>query len=135
MHITLQADGEPGVYVLSTTGGSQDDTQGLTPNLIWYLGLDNIHSSVNEENVQAFEYEIMPNPASEQFFVKATLNSTEDIRFTMVNILGETVYSDIRLDVSGNIYLDVPVQDLSAGTYFGVLEIGKERATRKIIVE
>lgn len=135
MHIIMQADGEPGVYVLNTTGGSTDDTQGLTPNLIWYLGTNNPLSSTNEEAIEVLNYQVVPNPASDVMFVKAHLENTADMRFTLINILGERVWTDAKFDVNGMIYMEVPVQNLAKGTYFGIMEVGTERATQTVIID
>jgi hypothetical protein len=135
MHVIMQADGEPGVYVLSTTGGSTDDTQGLTPNLIWYLGIDNILSSTNEEAIEALKYEVFPNPASEQVFVKLALNESSNVGFELLNTIGQTVWSQQKTNVDGNFYMVVPVANIAPGTYFAVVNVNGERATKTIIID
>lgn len=136
MHLILQVDGEPGVYVLSTLiGGSTDDTQGLTPNLIWYLGVDNVLSSTNEENIETLKYEVFPNPASDQMFVKLTLKESANVGLKLLNTLGQIVWTHQKMDADGHYYISIPVNNIAAGTYFAVVNVNGTQATKTIVIE
>jgi hypothetical protein len=90
---------------------------------------------LNEENVSNFKYSVYPNPASDQFLVKAELSNPETVQFSLFNLLGERILSEIQRDVNGQVYFDISSEGLTKGTYIGVLQIGSERATQTIVIQ
>ncbi len=61
-------------------------------------------------------FQISPNPVEESFNVKALLQNAEDFEISIVNILGQNVFS--RNFDQKELLLEIDCNEFSAGTYF-----------------
>ena len=78
------------------------------------------------------EIKVFPNPASEQLFVKADLLESETIQISMVNLVGQTIWTTTSIGTT--IDQTIEVADLAAGTYFLRLETTNDTAIRKVVI-
>jgi hypothetical protein len=115
-HIILHADGEPGIYVNFLNGNVTDDTQGLTPTLIWYLGQNNILSSTSESLDARENLSLFPNPANEEILLKLDSDNNQVMQLKILNSLGMILKSE-RIELSANSYYPIAIQNLSPGMY------------------
>ena len=88
-------------------------------------------SGVNE--LKGIKFEVYPNPANE------VLNITfendldfEKMNLSMANILGQVVY---RNQNQFNHQVQIDVSGMNTGMYFLILEKGKSKVVRKVVVE
>ncbi|MBC7774692.1 MAG: T9SS type A sorting domain-containing protein, partial [Phycisphaerae bacterium] len=76
-----------------------------------------------------------PNPASERSVIDFVLSKEEKIKIKVLDINGKTIWQGASERLSaGEHSRSIPVGNLSAGTYGVVLEAGKSRAGRLLMV-
>lgn len=81
------------------------------------------------ENEPALDFDIYPNPASQNFIIN--LGSSDDARITITNMLGETVYAETS---SNTQLVQVDLTTLSAGIYVVLVQKSGRAITKKLIV-
>lgn len=129
-HIILHADGEPGIYVNFLNNNVTDDSQGLTPTLIWYLGQTNILSSTTMPDVREQSSSLFPNPVREEVILKVNADNTQRIQWTIYNAIGSPIKQD-DIELNGSISIPVRTENLDAGLYY--LYIQKENGARETL--
>ena len=71
----------------------------------------------NKLNVKSGELKIYPNPAVQNVTVQMNLVQTENVEFTIYNLLGEPVYSETTNEPAGIISKQISLSFLSNGNY------------------
>ena len=89
-------------------------------------------SSINENT--AMTLAIYPNPIRSNANVDITLTEKAMVRMDIVNILGETLISEVHPMKAGYNSISLNVNDLSSGVYFAHLTLNGETITTKITV-
>lgn len=101
-------------------------TGGCTPTNVKQLAINNTLENLN----------FYPNPASHNGTIDVQLNESAKLDVSILNAVGQTVYST---SVNGNLgsnKVDVNLSNLSSGLYFYQVKIGNSKAvTKKFAVE
>jgi uncharacterized repeat protein (TIGR03803 family) len=79
------------------------------------------------------EFKIMPNPNNGLFTVKIKLNTQRQVRFTLINSLGQAVFQSPLTKINGTQTKQISVPSL-AGAYFLKTEIGNQVIYKNIII-
>jgi len=123
--------GDTGSFVQEITNGSYDvtvtDQNGCSSICTVDLIPTNTEMPANFATLDVF-----PNPASEQLFIQANLLENESVNLSLVNLIGEAVWT---ANTNGTaIQQIIEVADLAAGTYLLRLETAKGSAVRKVVI-
>jgi hypothetical protein len=77
-----------------------------------------------------------PNPFDVNTTVPVKLNRSSDVKISVVNMIGQTVYSNTFANSPAGVNnFDVNMASAKAGIYFYTVEAGEFKVTRKFIVE
>ena len=77
-----------------------------------------------------------PNPFDANTTVPVKLNRSSDVKISVVNMIGQTVYSNTFANSPAGVNnFDVNMASAKAGIYFYTVEAGEFKVTRKFIVE
>jgi hypothetical protein len=84
-------------------------------------------------------FKIIPNPNNGIFTVKMKLNTANDVRFRLFNILGQAVYQSETYHINsvqllGTISKEINVSWLAGGVYQLEIRIDNASLVRKIII-
>lgn len=92
---------------------------------------------LNENNNDLFSLEQnYPNPFDVNTTIPVKLNRISDVKISVVNMIGQTVYSNtFASSPVGVNNFDVNMASAKAGVYFYTVEAGDFKVTRKFIVE
>ncbi|NRA13414.1 MAG: T9SS type A sorting domain-containing protein [Crocinitomicaceae bacterium] len=88
-----------------------------------------------KEIANEFNFNLYPNPASNNVNVSFQLKNASDVIITVTNALGnEVMVSDVVLMNGGKQYLTINGSNLSEGFYFVNLNVGGEVVTKRLTV-
>ncbi len=110
-----------------------------TANAMVRFNLDpNAVTSVEEvvagQNFTLFQN--MPNPANGTTLIRYELGQNERVSFEVMDITGKRVQAqDLGMQPAGEHQFNLNIADLAPGMYTYTLNVGGERATRKMIVK
>jgi hypothetical protein len=92
---------------------------------------------LNENNNDLFSLEQnYPNPFDVNTTIPVKLNRISDVKISVVNMIGQTVYSNTFANSPVGVNnFDVNMASAKAGVYFYTVEAGDFKVTRKFIVE
>lgn len=77
-----------------------------------------------------------PNPFDVNTTIPVKLNRSSDVKISVVNMIGQTVYSNTFANSPAGVNnFDVNMASAKAGIYFYTVEAGEFKVTRKFIVE
>lgn len=125
----------PFVYEEFTVPG--DDTQQCN---FWYINGYTLDMPVNvpELDDDAVSFSVQqnfPNPAATQTSVLVNAQTDLPIQFTLSNLLGQTIYTDMVDSRAMAHTFKVDVRDFNPGIYFYTVQIGNNTITKKMLVE
>lgn len=80
------------------------------------------------------EFKVVPNPNAGVFAVKIKLNTVKDVRFRLLNVLGQTVYESGTYHLSGTQSKEINVSKLLDGVYFLETKIDKDTFIEKVVI-
>jgi hypothetical protein len=113
----------------------------VTPNNGNQLYLDNINlkesaSSVglSTENALGYEFELFPNPATDNINLRVTSKQTTNASVKVVNALGQLVYSENKTLFEGTTGIQIDSKEFAAGFYQVILESNNSRVVKKVSV-
>lgn len=78
---------------------------------------------------------LYPNPASNSFNIKYSVHSTTDLTMEIFNIQGEKIYSQNYTEMNGEYDQQIDMSEYAKGFYFIKLIAGKEKLTKKLVLE
>ena len=88
-----------------------------------------------EQNVLGSSINLFPNPNNGQFSFAITLPEATSLNFTIVNMLGQVVYTKLENNIT-NAVLNCDLSHLAKGVYYANVTDGKNNKTvKKIIIE
>jgi hypothetical protein len=104
------------------------------------LYIDDINIStgvgINEPSLAKDDISVYPNPFSTSANVDLTLVNTSKVSVSLVNIVGQTVYSDdLGLMGAGKNTITIEGDNLPAGMYYMHLNVNGQDHTRKLTIE
>ena len=76
-----------------------------------------------------------PNPNSGQFKVQFFIAETANVSISLLNVLGQRVYSSEYPDFSGVFSNQVDVENLSAGIYILKIQVGSKTYAQKLLIK
>jgi len=76
----------------------------------------------------------MPNPTTGLTNIEYSLPIAGEVKFDIVNLYGQKVYSTNEKVDAGKHLIDLNVNDLSAGVYYYAIEFKGKRLVKKMIV-
>lgn len=98
-------------------------------NLTGTVGLNEI--SISPDNVSVY-----PNPAENNAIVKLTVERKSTVSISIVDVLGQVVYSRTDSDLEPNEYiLDIPLTGINSGVYYIKLNSENQQLTEKLIIK
>ncbi len=98
------------------------------------MDLTEILSSDVQTNVSKSSVNVYPNPFGNQLNLSFNLNSKQDVRIEMVDIVGKTVYISNRTLNFGTQTISIDGLDLENGVYFLNITAGNEVISQKVTV-
>lgn len=105
------------------------------PFTIDYYYIDVLEATGLEESVQSVsKIDTRPNPFTEQTNISFNLEVGADVRFTVVNLLGEQVHAQSFKGSGGYNTIRFDGSDLPEGIYIYTISSGKSVQTRKMII-
>jgi len=116
----INTNGYYTVYVKSENGCVVEHTFDIT------AGIENI--------LKADNWSIYPNPASSSLNISFTLPQNAEVKFSMMNVLGEIVLEETKQIPSGNHTATADVSYLTDGIYFLQISAGAASSTRKFVI-
>ncbi len=94
-------------------------------------------SGIEENGIDLVsQYDVYPNPASDNIHIKYCLDRKSDVSLNMYDITGRLIKS-IEHGVQESGVHEINLQnhgDIESGIYFICLEVGKNKVTRKLVV-
>jgi hypothetical protein len=99
-----------------------------------YLDDINIMNSTGiEQHNFAGVVNVFPNPSSGIFNLNISLESQNDITVTVMNTLGQTVYSFAEINTKGGMF-ELDLNEQANGVYFVQVIAGTEKTVQRIII-
>lgn len=89
---------------------------------------------INQKGIVLENVSIYPNPANAEANVNITLSEAANVSVTIVNALGQTVYTNNLGDVNGEQLIKVNTTDLEEGIYFVQVSINGTVTTERFSV-
>ncbi len=144
--ITESSDGESIVVVYQHDNQPGNSLQGnpataIGENSISVMTVqkDEIWTSVKENNIPVFDYDVMqnyPNPFTGSSTVKVNVRQTTTLSLEVVNMMGQVVYTvDAGVAQPGMNTINIDGTKLTTGVYFYTVKAGETSITKKMIVE
>jgi hypothetical protein len=97
-----------------------------------YYEIDNVGIS----EASGLEYlEVYPNPSSDEIHIRFEVADNNQLKIKMLNLTGQTVYTEDHINFSGVYQKDISVKDLPAGFYFLEIETSEGTTGQKILVK
>jgi len=92
-------------------------------------------TDIGEERTFINEFILHPNPANTYVTISFTLQSNDNLTFTILNIKGQEVYKlDMGLVLKGEQQIPVDLSEFSDGTYVCIISNGNETITEKLVI-
>lgn len=90
---------------------------------------------IDEFNQPVTKISLFPNPAFSKANIRFTLEKTDDVRITVTDILGLTVYSEVKHNLqAGQHSSELDLSNFSSGIYSISILSGESRVPKKLIV-
>jgi len=142
VHLIYQRDFFPGYGVPPATGTDPDPQNVNSPSDIVYVKIPvaeimgNAVSAGVKELTSIASLGFYPNPASSNATITVDLKDNAKMEISILNAVGQTIYSTSVNGNMGNNKVDVNLNSLSAGLYFYQVKVGNSKAiTQKFAVE
>lgn len=131
IRIVYQMDNEPGLIV-------RGDEDLVDYNDIVYLEIDTagLFGSTTSilENNNISNFSIYPNPANQQTTIEVSLEKTEKVTISVVDLLGKELSNQEKVMFSGTTKETIDVADYQNGIYFINLQVGTQISTKKLVI-
>lgn len=112
---------------LSSDGFSQNDTLKLI--------LESFYNDIEESNLDGFWLgQNIPNPATGLTHIEYSIPMTGEVRFVLMNYLGQMVTSRESINLAGKHEIELNVKEIPSGVYFYFIEYEGQRLVKKMII-
>lgn len=141
VHILYQRDYYPGNGIPASTGTNPDADNLGNPNDMVYVKVPTSDfvcvTGIKETSSSSVaNLNFYPNPASVNATIDVVLNETAKLDISILNAVGQAVYSTSVSGNAGSNKVNVNLNNLSAGLYFYQVKVGNSKAiTKKFAVE
>ena len=131
IRIVYQRDTEPGLIV-------RGDEDLVEFNDILYLEIDTVGlfgSTVSVNDIKnPTTFTVYPNPANDYTYIAISLDKTEKVTLTIVDLLGKEISKEEKILFSGKTTDRVDVSNFQNGVYFINLQAGNKITTQKLVI-
>jgi len=132
IRIVFQMDNEPGLAV-------RGDEDFIDVNQIIYLEIDTLglfpSNNVSINNIKnTTKFTVYPNPTNDHTSISISLDKTEKVTLTIVNILGKEISREEKVLFSGKTTELLDISNFQNGIYFINLQIGNNLTTQKLVI-
>lgn len=86
------------------------------------------------ENNMVNSFSVYPNPANSNATIAFDLNEVADVQINVVNMMGQTVYTNTLSGVAGPQNLQLNADNMANGMYFVNLQINGQIVTKKLTI-
>ena len=131
IRIVFQMDNEPGLIVR----GDEDlvDFNDIVYIEIDTLGLFGTSVSVNDIK-NTTQFTVYPNPANDYTSIAISLDKTEKVILTIVDLLGKEISKEEKVFYSGTTTERLDVSNFQNGVYFINLQVENNITTQKLVI-
>jgi hypothetical protein len=93
--------------------------------------------NATQDILEGSSFEVFPNPASGQFFVRFDLMQQNNVRLEVLDVLGRVLYANsaAKQFAAGKHQLAIQAKDWPSGVYFVRLGVAEAIFSKKIVVE
>ena len=131
IRIVFQMDNEPGLIV-------RGDEDLVEFNDIVYIEIDTLGlfgSSVSVNDIKnTTQFTIYPNPANDYTSIAISVDKTEKVTLTIVDLLGKEISKEEKVLFSGKSTERLDVSNFQNGVYFINLQVGNKLTTQKLVI-
>ena len=131
IRIVFQMDNEPGLIV-------RGDEDLVDFNDIVYIEIDTLGlfgSSVSVNDIKnTTQFTIYPNPANDYTSITISVDKTEKVTLTIVDLLGKEISKEEKVLFSGKSTERLDVSNFQNGVYFINLQVGNKLTTQKLVI-
>jgi hypothetical protein len=131
IRIVYQKDFEPGLAV-------RGDEDMVDNNEIIYLEIDTVGlfgTSVSVNDIKnTTQFTVYPNPANDYTSIAISLDKTEKVILTIVDLLGKEISKEEKVLFSGKTTERLDVSNFQNGVYFINLQVGNKITTQKLVI-
>ncbi|MES2567534.1 MAG: T9SS type A sorting domain-containing protein [Bacteroidota bacterium] len=142
IHLIYQRDFYPGYSVPPATGTDPDAENIDSPSDIIYVKLpvseisNPIPTAIKAESSVVSKLNFYPNPTSTNGTIEVVLNENSKMDISILNSVGQTVYSTMLSGNSGINRVELNLNNLSSGLYFYQVKLeGSKAITKKFAIE
>ncbi len=116
-------------------GGSTTSING-SYNDLWKYSIDTtcFYTNINELNLNEQLINVYPNPTNGDLIIVIHKNF-QKVEFTLINRLGEKVFSSIESNIILGFTKNISINNLSKGIYFLEVNMDGKRVMRKVVKE
>jgi len=131
IRIVFQMDNEPGLIV-------RGDEDLVEFNDIVYIEIDTVGlfgTSVSVNDIKnTTQFTVYPNPANDYTSIAISLDKTEKVILTIVDLLGKEISKEEKVFYSGTTTERLDVSNFQNGVYFINLHVGNKITTQKLVI-
>jgi hypothetical protein len=131
IRIVFQMDNEPGLIV-------RGDEDLVDFNDIVYIEIDTVGlfgTSVSVNDIKnTTQFTVYPNPANDYTSIAISLDKTEKVILTIVDLLGKEISKEEKVFYSGTTTEMLDVSNFQNGVYFINLQVGNKITTQKLVI-
>ena len=99
-----------------------------------YIDNVNISGTVSvDENSNAYELVLSPNPTSGNVELNFRAAETEDVKMEISNVLGQSIAKELIKNSTGIIHHTFDLSNQTAGVYFVTVTYGTNKVVRKLV--
>lgn len=98
------------------------------------INLD-VNAGINEQDEISSAFKLFPNPAKEYVNISFTLSETKKINMSVLNVLGQTIYSALEKSYSkGEHTVTLDIKGFSGGMYFVNISDGLNNFKKPLVI-
>lgn len=132
-------NGDASVWIYDPTATTGGPWFYMTSKPKIRLGLDNtvgmigVNDNLTAENLTLGQN--MPNPFNGTTTISYTLEEAADVTFTIVDVTGKVVYSEVMGTKGAGVYnMTINSSDFASGVYYYTMTAGTDKLTKKMII-
>jgi len=99
----------------------------------WLVSRNNVSAKVPDATAGQNIVQVFPNPIGNQFYIYFRKMVASSANINLYNAAGQLVYTRQVNMVNGSEYIQVPSQNLAAGTYFLRINAGDFKFVKKLL--